>query len=190
MRIAKHGGWSYSSPRVCSVTAIIVSRQPQPLSLSRGTADLRRHVPVSHLPQHPPVPTREHWRSVQLVLPSRIPAPAHRVHTLGAAPDPARRSNGPWPHVTTGQLALPSNIAILIIRPLTRPALCRLSIKSDRVVPAWVPGAHREADWGRCLVHIDTIRARRGTTTPNLPAKGYLCSANKCCGSCLTSARA
>jgi hypothetical protein len=123
--------------------------------------------------------------------PARAPVALSLHHcTQGATPDPARRSNGPWPHVTTGQLALPSNIAISLIHPLTRPALCRLSIKSDRVVGAWVPGARCEADWGNHLLPIDTIRARKGTTTPNLPAKGYLCSASRCCGSCLTSARA
>jgi hypothetical protein len=184
-------GRSYT-PRVCSFVDVH-PQQHQTLShcAQPPTADvtcaLVSHLHSSARPDSRQTPTPDQPSSCSRHV---IPAPAHRVRALGAAPDPALRSNGPWPHVTSGLLAPPGYIAILIFRPVSDPLCVGYRL---RAIASWVPGvpgAHREADWGGSLGHIDSIRARKGTTTPNLPAREHLCSAKRCCGSCLTSARA
>jgi hypothetical protein len=133
-------------------------------------------------------------RSAQLVLPSRYPCTSTPRPRWGQPPSstPFQRSvatRHQWFAGPSWYYCRNFNI------PSTeRPALRRLSIKSDRVVGAWgswsSSQSRLEADWGGSLVHLDSIRARKGTTTPNLPARAYLCSAKRCCGSCLTSAGA
>jgi hypothetical protein len=175
-------GRSYT-PRVCSFVDVhpqqhqALSHCAQPPTADVTCALVSHHLHSSARPDSRQTPTPDQPSSCSRRV---IPAPAHRVRALGAAPDPALRSNGPWPHVTSGLLAPPGYIAILIFRPVSDPLCVGYRL---RAIASWVPGvpgAHREADWGSSLGHIDSIRARKGTTTPNLPAREHLCSAKRC----------
>jgi hypothetical protein len=139
-----------------------------------------RHVP-SHLP-HPPVPTRETPDQPSSCSRRVIPAPAHRVRA-GGSPRPALRSNGPWPHVTSGLLAPPGIIvAILIFRPLSDPLCVGYRL---RAIASWVPGvpgAHRKADWkptGAALWFISTQLGRAKARRRQIYPQGHISAAQR-----------
>lgn len=111
------------------------SSQPRTSKPKPPAADIH-HVPTVSFRAGPP----------QHVLPSRIPAPCTPRPRSGQPQIKQDRSTvrdqtslARWQHLRI--------VAISIIRPQTRSALYRLSIKGIGRYRRGVPGAHRDAHW-------------------------------------------
>jgi hypothetical protein len=121
-------------------------------------------------------------RSAQLVLPSRYPCTSTPRPRWGQPPSstPFQRSvatRHQWFAGTPWYYCRNFNI------PSTeRPALRRLSIKSDRVVVPGVPGAHRKADWqptGAALWFISTQLGRAKARRRQIYPQGHISAAQR-----------
>jgi hypothetical protein len=158
------------------------SSQPRTSKPKPPAADIH-HVPTVSFRAGPP----------QHVLPSRIPAPCTPRPRSGQPQIKQDRSTvrdqtslARWQHLRI--------VAISIIRPQTRSALYRLSIKGIGRYRRGVPGAHRNAHWSGSGAHISSIT---GSITGNAKARPRQIIRNRIPlhrsrsrGSCLTAARA